>query len=660
MSSTSSEGIDCFVRLLTLHEDRRTANPRLRDQIPNAARVDFDRHARELYSYGRHFPLARYVPAKRGRHAQWLINGDRWGRGGWSLTSRHQSETRESIARAIEDAAKLGQTVISIVIPFSALDGAGIDRDTIRPLDVREDRRESIRNTADIPARYIDRELPSKHACEDHSRAVDPRGEQIGMAETLATSLPITVQSVNTVTGETQTIKRVWELSRQTYYRRHGYIGYMNGIQYGNGWRDENPPLVTLWLDHSHTPTVIANDGETASVEWFTENHLLGDSLFTAARLTTRHVRCPDHNPPDQMKLDGMNWGNERCPTCGHLYGDAGTVTVTIHKRSRFVSSFDYNEPWPLYFLAALPRKSRATTVAMAIEDLAPSAVHAALARGLDVRRQGDIFVIPTPLTDTEVYARAVRRTRLSVWRGNGKPHPGELGHRAPLSARQARAAHRMRHELYASERARQLASTALPTTPAGWRKEKREKLAKLRESIARHENRIADADNVCQCVANYSNADIPCHRCGLPVWYRGYTVDNAMRALANDRESYVEELARARNRDLGYCSRASYREKYGKCYGRALSAWRGAKNTTARRYTPDVPSVLIRSTLAIHGTAHTATEVAVCKRGVTYVRGIMHHEPAITNERRDRDHHPLALDGARWYLAIRNTVPTE
>jgi hypothetical protein len=97
------------------------------------SRVEFSAARRELYSYGTHFPLARYVPGGRGRPSGWIINGDRWRRPR-SRTSAHQSATREAIAATAEACGDW-----TIVLPFPTLDAAGLDLDTVRPGAVRPD-----------------------------------------------------------------------------------------------------------------------------------------------------------------------------------------------------------------------------------------------------------------------------------------------------------------------------------------------------------------------------------------------------------------------------------------------------------------------------------------------------------------------------------------
>lgn len=63
------------------------------------------------------------------------------------------------------------------------------------------------------------------------------------------------------------------------------------------------------------------------------------------------------------------------------------------------------------------------------------------------------------------------------------------------------------------------------------------------------------------------------------------------------------------------------------------------------------------RAALSIYNTGHTADEVVVSKKGTTYIRGIMHHDPQIYEPGRAREHRDVSL-GQKWHVAVRNTVP--
>lgn len=81
-----------------------------------------------IYSYGSHFEMARPLRDKDGALRAWLLNGDRYS----VSTSQHQSHIRSAIQRR-------GGAFPQVIIPHSALDAAGVDRDSIEILEATED-----------------------------------------------------------------------------------------------------------------------------------------------------------------------------------------------------------------------------------------------------------------------------------------------------------------------------------------------------------------------------------------------------------------------------------------------------------------------------------------------------------------------------------------
>lgn len=74
-----------------------------------------------------------------------------------------------------------------------------------------------------------------------------------------------------------------------------------------------------------------------------------------------------------------------------------------------FVTAFDENEPVPLWFMSELPRGTKVTTVAAALDALKPDRVREAEAAGLPVLRQGDVFAIPAAVTTRELRQAGTR-----------------------------------------------------------------------------------------------------------------------------------------------------------------------------------------------------------------------------------------------------------
>lgn len=104
-----------------------------------------------------------------------------------------------------------------------------------------------------------------------------------------------------------------------------------------------------------------------------------------------------------QLIKSGKRWYSE---TNIHRLGDS-VFRAKAHGAYRtYLSSFDYQERNPLYFLAELPWKIKVENVQEAITALAPPIVQQAWAQKRVVRRQGDIFCIPTDLSKEQIQER--------------------------------------------------------------------------------------------------------------------------------------------------------------------------------------------------------------------------------------------------------------
>lgn len=135
-----------------------------------------------VFSYGSHFPMAtvmRERPNDRGgwRHSsspttgepRWvLVNGDSYS----PTTSQHQGAIRSVVA---------GSGLPSIIVPFTALDAAGIERTSIEILEVRADRTETTRHTAaEVSGDVVETYVGSNKVAiirEDGSQALDWQGQ---------------------------------------------------------------------------------------------------------------------------------------------------------------------------------------------------------------------------------------------------------------------------------------------------------------------------------------------------------------------------------------------------------------------------------------------------------------------------------------------------
>lgn len=95
------------------------------------------RSADTIYSYGRHFPLAKIMPSGDNPRGWWLLNGDFYmiwtGRGLMPSpsTRRHQDMVRSAVKRT---------GLPYLTLSFDALSQVGVRHDTIEPVEVLPDR----------------------------------------------------------------------------------------------------------------------------------------------------------------------------------------------------------------------------------------------------------------------------------------------------------------------------------------------------------------------------------------------------------------------------------------------------------------------------------------------------------------------------------------
>jgi hypothetical protein len=219
------------------------------------------------------------------------------------------------------------------IVPFSALRAAGIEPDTIRPVHVEP---ESY-TYEDHSAATLD-EVPEQHRKlhvwrdETGAAIVPPRSDQHGRQ-----AWP------NRAGGWTVQVRRIGD---------NGYAWYSDPVD-GPAYSGE---LTDHWED--------MGPGADGLYHWTTERHWLGSSLFRA-----------------------------RYQVAGWTF--KGGVSVKPRNRwAYFVTSFDYDEPRPLWFMSELPRGVKPATVAEAISALKPQDVRDAETVGIPVLRQGDVFIV--------------------------------------------------------------------------------------------------------------------------------------------------------------------------------------------------------------------------------------------------------------------------
>lgn len=582
----------------------------------------------EVWSYGSHFPLFRYVRPNGNRGPRtpfYLVNGDRWPGGrNRSRTSAHQDIARRAI---------LETGLPFMVIPFTALSGAGIELDSVRPIHSRPDSVWTERRYADV--------------LEDV-----PRWARIADWKT-ETRYGATFEDVPR--DRRSTYRELTDEERSALESAGAYAP--NGWGYRPILPDEDGRY--SWNERYSVPIERDEDGRYS---WEITIHRLGDAVFSAVReiVEPRRPAIPFERSRDtarervQLTADGMLYcepsdgaGHEAGPgsACVHCGEELQAQTVVWRRRARYLSSFDTNEVPPLYFLAELPRGA-GDTVEEAIDALAPRAVHASLARGVDVRRQGDVFYIATDLSDEELAARGIRsRARLTMWTRGARPRKGETGYSEPLSAKDRRELSRIAR---ATWRRRDVQAQA-PHSEPGIRR----RFATLR---AKHVAEIADARDRLR-------------RATFADTRPGYVRTTRVQAVTMARRRLESLLAQGVSDSLGNRSPAMARDSYRRQAWTALEEWEAARRAAHARLRPELfgdrlerTSRDIRRAVSIYGTAHTATEAVTLRNGATYARGIARHVPGLEVGRFGRpDHSPVKLgDGTRWYLAIRNTVPRQ
>jgi hypothetical protein len=569
--------------------------------------------------------LAQYLPAgRRRRRPLLLVTGDVW------ASPPFQSSVQWLVRMACQRAAReMGADML--LVPFSALESARVDRSTIRALEIRPDR-----ETVTYEPIALDlAELESAHVI---------RPLELGYSEGM---------------------DYLWRLPDGRIIRRRRITGHKRSEGYGadrRTWTESADELTGATCYRNARATWgddVTLDPDTGAWRIVHRRHWLGDSVFTADVTGTARRRRP-WTVGDVVAAARDAIGAESADVYRetHSYGarHADTLerrlaadsvrpagariadidlaapiveTRAARRRRRFVSSFDVNEPRPLYYLATLPSSSRAQTVEMAEQDLAPAPVHAAMARGRDVRRQGDIFLVETDLSDTAVYAAAERRARLTQLTRGAATRQGEVGAWRPISARRWRLMRAETRKRWLADTAAVLANGPRPSTAPGGRRtahvERVQRIADLADYRARARRAVFHGD----------------------------------RWLAERNRRFSEETARELERPS---ARVRQRDAY-RGDGLAAVERRGRASDAAWQLhsgrTGD-SRALLRETLAVYQTAHSATEVAIVD-GRPYVKGIVRHVPELIGERwRRPEHVPLKLPAGRWYLAIRNTVPRQ
>lgn len=292
----------------------------------------------KIYSFGHHYELARVLRDSKGKIRLYLLNGER--------VSQHTDTHQWLLRKYLKDQPR-------VIIPYPALQEAGVNLDSIVLIDDKPERNETIKHRT--------HQFPEGAHWEKggHIRTPKPDKE---IAETIAR----------------------WNVHREqngadplTLEEVKGDDSYLH-TTHNHKWDDTLRTLRSGRASWSPEVTVTKNDDGTKTYEWTTTRHWLGESLIRAR----------------------VEWIDEE--------------GKRRHRWACFLSGFDHEEPRPLYFFAELPYRARPTTVDEAYEVLKPDPVLMAEQMGRSYTRQGDIFAIPTQLDRKALKAKGARIVKLS------------------------------------------------------------------------------------------------------------------------------------------------------------------------------------------------------------------------------------------------------
>lgn len=369
-----------------------------------------------IYSYGRHFPMATAIRNKNGSVRLILVNGDTYS----STTSQHQGSVRAAVSR-------MGYP--SVIVPFSALDAASIVRDTIELVEVRPDRHEQIPRVSD--------ERPGAH-----KKMVDPEGRTVLVSRS-ASGIHDTVEDrfYESPGGYGNDIGQWREWPADAKEPTDAIVlderpvpdqpSVLSEREAWEAWREryrdyahrEVPHRKPLMVDNPNESEVgrrhwlTATRDESGMWHWTEHRHWLGDSCFRAK--VREAIVHEEWGPAVQSGSEAWDLGYSTLRSGQHPehgtspYPHGGWAynerTEWKQRSAYFLSSFDYQEARPLYFLCELPRGKRPTSVEHAYQLLRPAPVLFADEAGLEVTRQGDVFAVPTSLTTKEIKSRLKR-----------------------------------------------------------------------------------------------------------------------------------------------------------------------------------------------------------------------------------------------------------
>lgn len=376
---TTDDMIDFWVECAS----RRMTDP------PSDERSSIIMRGDKLYHYGTHFCLAQVIRTPKGTPKLILLNGDRYaGAGGFGTgTSGRQFQVRNAVRRT---------NVPNVTIPFSALDAAGITRESIEVLDEVADRWTTTYWTG-TPRRgsYYGDQL-AEHGYVTVYRQASSTSERIEPNDDGTVTLPtdrhwlgeaLIRATARVRTERPATAEEISDYSRYLAFRRH-----------------------IRKLEHARDEAMHAFRHACAEVQYLYPSPYGGRFTYDSTRVPPNvHAEVEELRAEMTATQDAYAAANysRNVPDNHNVRERNGRyyVPITVDKRSKYLSAFDHNEAREVYFLCEMPRTS-ASTVDEAFEALKPNEVVSAEAAGLTPQRQGDIFAIPTAYTTKELKSR--------------------------------------------------------------------------------------------------------------------------------------------------------------------------------------------------------------------------------------------------------------
>lgn len=365
-----------------------------------------------IYSYGSHFEIGRLTRwPKNDAPRMFLLNGDRFS----PTTTKHQNYVRWAVQR---------EGLPVVIIPYSALEAAGVAFDSVELIDVTADRHETIHHTsyekppravwqeveefedvpltdAEVEAKLAERNAKHVEEWERHRSYAEEEAKEFAETGKYRYGRTTALWAEYLAPGSAPQVTTREDLERTHWghtrplTKRVKVGSHMVLLRAPKSWRT---------IDVEELP-----DGRTR-YSWDTTRHWLGESLIRAKVPTVTRPRCKAcdgrgffgvHPREAVHEEDYTNrhdyWQDRHTATelgrCQRCDGQ-GSRLVRRTRTAYFLSGFDQQETRPPYFFCELPKGSEPTTVAEAYECLKPDTVRIAEQMGRTIHRQGDIFAV--------------------------------------------------------------------------------------------------------------------------------------------------------------------------------------------------------------------------------------------------------------------------